>query len=105
MIYDETNEQFYLDISMAKDGRHLILNSNSKDTSKIYTIDTAQPPNKQERYMVKEIVKSTPNVKTYVNHNGLHLIIWKSSPESSEIILRDSVGQETVVHRISPAQA
>lgn len=46
LLYAQKNGEFYLDISMAKDGKHLIVNSNSKQHSKIWMINTQKVASK-----------------------------------------------------------
>lgn len=82
MVFEEKNGQYYLDIFMAKNNRHIIINSSSKDNSKIYTIDTSVPIG-QNKYAVSQVLVSKAGTKTYVNHNGSHFVIWKDSPEAN----------------------
>lgn len=75
LIYNESEGKYYLDVTLAKNGKHVIISANSKEDSKIWTIDTT---NKGINDFKFELFKEgKKNKKFWLNHNSTNFVLCK----------------------------
>jgi oligopeptidase B len=70
LIYEETDEQYFLDVGITKDKKYLTINSNSKTSSEVRVIN-ANIPNQNLR-LIRE---RKSNLEYYVEHHRNRFII------------------------------
>lgn len=61
MDHDQTH---YVDIGITKDGRYLIINSNTKEDSEVWVLDR----DSMEQVVPTKLIPRRPNVRTHIDH-------------------------------------
>ncbi|EFA75529.1 oligopeptidase B [Heterostelium album PN500] len=71
LIYEELDDQYFLDVVKSKDGKYLFFCSNSKSSTCVFYIDLYDKNSKP-----KICLKRTDNLEYYVEHNNDQFIIF-----------------------------
>lgn len=86
VIHSENDGAFYVELTISKDKKYMLINSNSKTTSEIYVID--RNTNNKLHTVPKEA-----NVRYYLEHNrgNFYIVTNKDAPDFK--VIRVPVGE------------
>ncbi|PSR88196.1 Protease [Actinidia chinensis var. chinensis] len=74
-VFTENDSSFFVDIASTKDGKFITVNSNSRTSSEVYTIDASNPQDG-----LQKLRKRVPGVKYFVEHHcGFFYILTNAS--------------------------
>ena len=62
IIFEDKDQTHYIDIGLTKDGRYLIINSNTKEDSEVWSLDRDNPN------QPINLIPRRKNVRSHVDH-------------------------------------
>ncbi|XP_050905337.1 uncharacterized protein LOC127119193 isoform X2 [Lathyrus oleraceus] len=74
-VFTESDSRFCVDITSTKDGKFITMNSNSRTSSEVYVIDSANPMDGLQR-----LCERTSGVQYFVEHHSGLLYILTNAP-------------------------
>ena len=60
----DPDQTHYVDIGVTKDGRYLVINSNTKEDSEVWVVDRDQP----EVVLPTKLIQRRQNVRAHIDH-------------------------------------
>ncbi len=63
-MFVDTDQTHYVDIGVTKDGRYLVINSNTKEDSEVWVADRDQP----EVVLPTKLIPRRQNVRAHIDH-------------------------------------
>jgi protease II len=64
-IFSDPDPTHYIDIGLSKDGKYLIINSNTKEDSEVWVLDRLT---EEEQVLPINIMPRKPSIKAHIDH-------------------------------------
>ena len=91
LIYQEKGGEYYVDIYLTKDNRHLIINSNSKEDNELISIALEDKP-----YQLKSLSQRSQSQKVHAHTCFDGFVLWKDTKDGHQLTFLRGETEKTI---------